>query len=119
MIWGSLLALGCVAPFVMSLAYIWVDIFQPQSVAPTIAMLMPISMVTALRRDHRLCMRRSRQAAAARSADAAARGLGRLDDPDDELGAVSGKRLEEMGLGIQDRRFHHAAALRLHLSHPH
>lgn len=32
----------------MSLAYIWVDIFQPQSVAPTIGMLMPISMITAL-----------------------------------------------------------------------
>jgi probable O-glycosylation ligase (exosortase A-associated) len=48
MIWGSLLALGCVAPFVMSLAYIWVDIFQPQSVAPTIAVMMPISMITAL-----------------------------------------------------------------------
>ena len=48
MIWGSLVALGCAAPFVVSLAYIWVDIFQPQSVAPTIAAMMPISMVTAL-----------------------------------------------------------------------
>jgi putative inorganic carbon (HCO3(-)) transporter len=43
-----LLALGCVAPFVASLAYIWVDIFQPQSVAPAIAMMMPISLITAL-----------------------------------------------------------------------
>lgn len=48
MIWGSLVALGCAAPFVMSLAYIWVDIFQPQSVAPAIAAMIPISMVTAL-----------------------------------------------------------------------
>lgn len=48
MVWGSLLALGFVAPFVMSLAYIWVDIFQPQTVAPAIAMMMPISMITAL-----------------------------------------------------------------------
>lgn len=48
MVWGSLLTLGCVAPFVMSLAYIWVDIFQPQNVAPAIAMMMPISMMTAL-----------------------------------------------------------------------
>jgi putative inorganic carbon (hco3(-)) transporter len=48
MIWGSLVALGCAAPFVMSLAYVWVDIFQPQLVAPTIAGMMPISMITAL-----------------------------------------------------------------------
>jgi probable O-glycosylation ligase (exosortase A-associated) len=48
MVWGSLLALGCLAPFVASLAYIWVDIFQPQSVAPVIAAMMPISMITAL-----------------------------------------------------------------------
>jgi probable O-glycosylation ligase (exosortase A-associated) len=48
LVWGSLLALSCVAPFVMSLAYIWVDIFQPQLVSPTIAMMMPISMITAL-----------------------------------------------------------------------
>ncbi len=48
MVWGSMLAMGCVAPFAVSLAYIWVDIFQPQSVAPTIAMMMPISMVTAI-----------------------------------------------------------------------
>ena len=48
MIWGALLALGFVAPFVVSLAYIWVDIFQPQTVAPAIAMMMPISMITAL-----------------------------------------------------------------------
>lgn len=47
-VWGALIALGCVAPFVMSLAYIWVDIFQPQSVAPAIGLLIPISMVTAL-----------------------------------------------------------------------
>ena len=37
MVWASMLAMGFVAPFVVSLAYIWVDIFQPQSVAPTIA----------------------------------------------------------------------------------
>jgi len=48
MVWGSMLAMGCVAPFVVSLAYIWVDIFQPQVVSPTIAMMMPISMVTAI-----------------------------------------------------------------------
>jgi probable O-glycosylation ligase (exosortase A-associated) len=48
MVWGSLLALGGVAPFAVSLAYIWVDIFQPQLVSPTIAMMMPISMITAL-----------------------------------------------------------------------
>src|SRR5688572_1565454 len=48
MVWGSLLALGGVAPFAASLAYIWVDIFQPQLVSPTIAMMMPISMITAL-----------------------------------------------------------------------
>ena len=48
MVWGSLLALGGVAPFAVSLAYIWVDIFQPQPVSPTIAMMMPISMITAL-----------------------------------------------------------------------
>jgi probable O-glycosylation ligase (exosortase A-associated) len=47
-VWGSLLALGCAAPFVASLAYIWVDIFQPQLVSPTIAMMMPISMITAI-----------------------------------------------------------------------
>ena len=27
--WVSLIALGCVAPFVMALAYIWVDLFRP------------------------------------------------------------------------------------------
>jgi probable O-glycosylation ligase (exosortase A-associated) len=48
MVWGWMLALGCVAPFVMSLAYIWVDIFQPQLVSPIIGQSMPISMITAV-----------------------------------------------------------------------
>lgn len=46
--WASLIALGCVAPFVMALAYVWVDLFRPHDVAPALGQLFPFSLVTAL-----------------------------------------------------------------------
>ena len=46
--WLSLIALGCVAPFVMALAFIWVDLFRPQDVVPVLAPLLPFSMTTAV-----------------------------------------------------------------------
>jgi len=46
--WLSLVALGCAAPFVMALAYIWVDLFRPHDVAPVLGQLLPFSLVTAV-----------------------------------------------------------------------
>jgi putative inorganic carbon (HCO3(-)) transporter len=46
--WLSLITLGCVAPFVMALAFIWVDLFRPQDVAPVLGQLLPFSMSTAI-----------------------------------------------------------------------
>jgi probable O-glycosylation ligase (exosortase A-associated) len=46
--WASLVALGCVAPFVMALAFIWVDLFRPQDVAPALGEFLPFSLVTAM-----------------------------------------------------------------------
>lgn len=46
--WVSLITLGCVAPFVMALAYIWVDLFRPQDVAPVLGQLLPFSATTAM-----------------------------------------------------------------------
>jgi putative inorganic carbon (HCO3(-)) transporter len=45
--WASLIALGCVAPFVMALAFIWVDLFRPHDVAPVLGQLLPFSLTTA------------------------------------------------------------------------
>lgn len=47
-VWTSLAVLGCLAPFVLALAYIWVDLFRPHDVAPTLGQLFPLSLVTAL-----------------------------------------------------------------------
>ncbi len=41
------LALGAAAPFVMLLAYMWVDLFRPQEVAPSLLGTIPISALTA------------------------------------------------------------------------
>ena len=46
--WLALIGLGCVAPFVMALAYIWVDLFRPQDVAPALGQLLPFSLITAV-----------------------------------------------------------------------
>ena len=46
--WVSLIGLGCVAPFVMALAYIWVDLFRPTDVAPALGPLLPFSLATAV-----------------------------------------------------------------------
>ncbi len=46
--WAALVALGCVAPFVMALAYVWVDLFRPHEVAPALGRLLPFSFVTAV-----------------------------------------------------------------------
>lgn len=46
--WGALIALGCLAPFVMALAYIWVDLFRPHDVAPALGKLLPFSLTTAV-----------------------------------------------------------------------
>jgi putative inorganic carbon (HCO3(-)) transporter len=46
--WVSLITLGCVAPFVMALAYIWVDLFRPHDVAPALGQLLPFSLTTAV-----------------------------------------------------------------------
>jgi putative inorganic carbon (HCO3(-)) transporter len=46
--WASLIALGCAAPFVMALAFIWVDLFRPQDVAPVLGQLLPFSLTTAV-----------------------------------------------------------------------
>lgn len=46
--WAVLIALGCLAPFVMALAYIWVDLFRPHDVAPILARLLPFSLTTAV-----------------------------------------------------------------------
>jgi probable O-glycosylation ligase (exosortase A-associated) len=46
--WVSLITLGCVAPFVMALAYIWVDLFRPHDVAPALGQLLPFSVTTAV-----------------------------------------------------------------------
>ncbi len=46
--WGALIVLGCMAPFVMALAYIWVDLFRPNDVAPALGQLLPFSLTTAV-----------------------------------------------------------------------
>ena len=46
--WLSLIVLGCVAPFVMGLAYIWVDLFRPHDVYPALGQLLPFSLTTAV-----------------------------------------------------------------------
>jgi putative inorganic carbon (HCO3(-)) transporter len=46
--WLSLVVLGCAAPFVMGLAYMWVDLFRPHDVYPALAQLLPFSLTTAL-----------------------------------------------------------------------
>lgn len=46
--WGALIVLGCMAPFVMALAYIWVDLFRPHDVAPVLSQLLPFSLTTAV-----------------------------------------------------------------------
>ncbi|MFH5927199.1 DUF5935 domain-containing protein [Roseomonas xinghualingensis] len=46
-VWAGLLALGFCAPFVLGLAYIWIDLFRPQDVVPYIMGLFPVSMITA------------------------------------------------------------------------
>jgi probable O-glycosylation ligase (exosortase A-associated) len=46
--WLSLIVLGCVAPFVMALAYIWVDLFRPHDVYPALGQLLPFSLTTAI-----------------------------------------------------------------------
>jgi probable O-glycosylation ligase (exosortase A-associated) len=46
--WVSLVAFGCVAPFAMAIAYVWVDLFRPQDVAPALGQLFPFSMTTAV-----------------------------------------------------------------------
>jgi len=46
--WASLICLGFAAPFVMSLAYIWVDLFRPQDVAPALGQILPFSVATAV-----------------------------------------------------------------------
>ncbi|MBR0670149.1 DUF5935 domain-containing protein [Neoroseomonas soli] len=48
LVWSLLLLIGCAAPFVLALAYLWVDLFQPQYVSPEIGRLLPISMITAV-----------------------------------------------------------------------
>ncbi|SEP50546.1 probable O-glycosylation ligase, exosortase A-associated [Rhodospirillales bacterium URHD0017] len=46
--WLSLIVLGCAAPFVMGLAYIWVDLFRPHDVYPALGQLLPFSLTTAV-----------------------------------------------------------------------
>jgi putative inorganic carbon (HCO3(-)) transporter len=46
--WLSLLVLGCAAPFVMALAYMWVDLFRPHDVYPALGQLLPFSLITAV-----------------------------------------------------------------------
>lgn len=46
--WVALIALGCAAPFVLALAYIWVDLFRPHDVAPILGQLLPFSLTTAV-----------------------------------------------------------------------
>lgn len=46
--WVALILLGCMAPFVMALAYIWVDLFRPHDVAPVLGKLLPFSLTTAV-----------------------------------------------------------------------
>ncbi|MBR0648372.1 hypothetical protein GXW78_01735 [Roseomonas terrae] len=47
LVWTGLLALGLYAPFVLGLAYIWIDLFRPQDVVPSVMGLLPVSMITA------------------------------------------------------------------------
>ncbi|GGJ45241.1 putative O-glycosylation ligase, exosortase A system-associated [Neoroseomonas lacus] len=47
-VWTSLVALGCLAPFVLALAYVWVDLFRPHDVAPALGQLFPFSLTTAV-----------------------------------------------------------------------
>ncbi len=44
----ALLGLGCAAPFVFALAYIWVDVAYPQYVAPGLLGGVPVSLIAAL-----------------------------------------------------------------------
>nr|WP_255568770.1 DUF5935 domain-containing protein [Neoroseomonas alba] len=48
LVWSVLIALGLSAPFVLGLAYIWVDLFRPQDVVPVVGQLISISMITAV-----------------------------------------------------------------------
>ncbi len=44
LVWAGLIALGFYAPFVLGLGYIWVDLFRPQDVAPSIRSI-PFSLI--------------------------------------------------------------------------
>jgi len=46
--WLSLIVLGFAAPFVMGLAYVWVDLFRPADVYPALGQLRPFSLTTAV-----------------------------------------------------------------------
>jgi len=45
LVYLSLVGLGCVAPFVFTLGYIWVDLFSPQSVAYIILSQIPCALI--------------------------------------------------------------------------
>ena len=44
----SFFAVGSVAPFVLSLGYVWVDIFNPQRVARALLQGVPLSLIIAI-----------------------------------------------------------------------
>jgi probable O-glycosylation ligase (exosortase A-associated) len=46
--WVSLIVLGFAAPFVLALAYIWVDLYRPHDVTPVLGQLLPFSLATAV-----------------------------------------------------------------------
>ncbi len=48
LIYLAMLAMGLAAPFLFSLAYIWVDTFSPQTIAPEMLGLIPASMIVAI-----------------------------------------------------------------------
>ncbi len=48
LIYVAMLGIGFTAPFLLSLAYVWVDTFSPQSIAPDILGLIPASMIVAV-----------------------------------------------------------------------
>ncbi|MBV9538868.1 MAG: hypothetical protein JOY70_08065, partial [Acidisphaera sp.] len=44
MVYVALLALGCTAPFVFSLGYVWIDAFEPQVISPLLAAI-PVALI--------------------------------------------------------------------------
>ena len=99
MIFLSFFVFGAVAPFILTLGYIWVDTFRPQEVAWFVMNQLPVAQLRH-RRIGRLCPVGPPVTAPVHVRHVAYSAARLLDYVDDALGRGAGGRLVEVGLGI-------------------